>query len=133
MIGAEVRRRVRERAGDRCEYCHTRQADEPFVAYQVEHIVARQHSGGDEEDNLALACSHCNLHKGPNLAGIDPATGNLAPLFHPRRQSWDEHFAVGGALIEGKTSCGRVTVRVLAMNAEARVDLRRELTANEET
>jgi len=131
MIGAEVRRRVRDRAGDLCEYCHTRQADEPFIAYQVEHIIARQHGEGDEDNNLALACSHCNLHKGPNLAGIDPATGALEPLFHPRRQSWAEHFEVRGALIEGKTPCGRVTVRVLAMNAEARVDLRRELEAAE--
>jgi len=55
----------------------------------------------------------------------------LEPLFHPRRQSWAEHFEVRGALIEGKTPCGRVTVRVLAMNAEARVDLRRELEAAE--
>jgi 5-methylcytosine-specific restriction endonuclease McrA len=85
--------RVRVRAEYRCEYCGTRQVDEPFFAYQVEHIIAKQHGGSDEDANLALACSHCNLHKGPNLAGIDPITKLLSPLFHPRRQTWDEHFA----------------------------------------
>lgn len=90
-----------------------------------------QHGGGDEEDNLALACSHCNLHKGPNLTGIDPDTGTIEPLFHPRRQTWAEHFELRGAVIEGKTPCGRATVRVLAMNAETRVDLRRELQSDE--
>ena len=133
MIGAEVRRRVRERAGDRCEYCHTRQADEPFISYQVEHIIAIQHGGGDGEENLALACSHCNLHKGPNLAGIDPTTGELEPLFNPRRQSWDEHFEDRGIWIEGTTPCGRAIVRVLAMNAQARVELRQELAMNDDS
>ncbi len=131
MIGAPMRRRVRERADNRCEYCLTRQDDEPFISYQIEHIIAIQHGGSDDEENLALACSHCNLHKGPNLAGIDPTTGSIEPLFHPRRQSWAEHFEVRGALIAGKTPCGRATVRVLAMNAEARVDLRQEIRMEE--
>lgn len=127
MVVAATRRLVRQRAEHRCEYCRTRQLDEPFITYQIEHVIAIQHGGTDEEDNLALACSHCNLLKGPNLAGIDPLTGIIEPLFHPRRQTWDEHFEFHGALISGKTPCGRTTVRVLAMNAEARVDLRQEL------
>lgn len=129
MIGAATRRRIRQRAGDRCEYCHMRQEDEPFVRYQIEHIIAAQHGGTDAEDNLALACSNCNLHKGPNLTGIDPTTGAIEPLFHPRRQDWSEHFEERGPLIAGKTATGRVTVRVLAMNAQARVDLRSVTTA----
>lgn len=131
MIGVITRRRVRERAENRCEYCRTRQDDEPFISYQIEHIIAIQHGGNDDEENLALACTHCNLHKGPNLAGIDPMTGNIEPLFHPRRQSWAEHFEIHGPLIHGKTPCGRATVRVLAMNAEARVDLRQEIQVDE--
>jgi hypothetical protein len=38
------------------------------------------------------AAYHCNLHKGPNLSGIDPDTGTVAPLFHPRRDTWDDHL-----------------------------------------
>lgn len=129
MIGAATRRLIRERAEHRCEYCCTRQSDEPFITYQIEHIVAVQHGGGDEEDNLALACSHCNLHKGPNLSGIDPETGVVEPLFHPRRQRWVEHFTFQGPDIIGRTPSGRATARLLKMNAVARVDLRRELFA----
>jgi hypothetical protein len=50
-----LREFVRERAGYRCEYCHLPQAVEPFFTYHIEHIVARQHGGGDEELNLGLA------------------------------------------------------------------------------
>ncbi len=124
MTEAALRRLVRGRAGHRCEYCHMRQEDEPFVTYQIEHVIAIQHGGGDEDANLALACSHCNLHKGPNLAGIDPEINAVEPLFHPRRHTWDDHFQRDGSLLGGRTPCGRATVRVLAMNAPIRVELR---------
>ncbi len=126
MTGAATRRHVRERAGNRCEYCHIRQDDEPFITYQIEHVIPKQHGGTDDAGNLALACPQCNLHKGPNLAGIDPDTGIIEPLFNPRLQAWDEHFEARGPSLFGKTPTGRVTVRVLAMNEEARVDLLRE-------
>jgi HNH endonuclease len=56
-----LREFVRERAGHRCENCHLPQAVEPFFTYHLEHIVARQHGGGDEELNLALACYHTGV------------------------------------------------------------------------
>jgi hypothetical protein len=52
--------------------------------YQIDHIIAKQHGEGDELDNLPFACIHCNRYKGPNIAGIDPETGELTRLFHPR-------------------------------------------------
>ena len=119
-----LRNQVRERAGHQCEYCQLRQVDEPYSAFQIEHVIARQHGGSDEFGNLALACPHCNLHKGPNLAGIDPLTDLIVPLFHPRLQTWSEHFEWVGADIAGKTECGRATVRVLMMNADLRRALR---------
>lgn len=112
---------VRTRAGDCCEYCQSHQDREPFFRFQIEHIIPKQHGGGDDESNLALACPHCNRHKGPNLAGLDPLTDSLAPLFHPRHQRWDEHFAHRGPLIMGQTAVGRATVRVLNMNDRLRV------------
>lgn len=126
MISAATRRRVRERAAERCEYCRTRQADEPFIRYQIEHVIPKQHGGPDDERNLALACPQCNLHKGPNLSGIDPLTGTIESLFNPRQQAWHEHFEMRGSYLFGKTATGRTSVRVLAMNDEARVDLRRD-------
>jgi len=127
MIDAATRRLVRERAGHRCEYCGITQAQQSFPFFHIDHIIALQHGGTDAPDNLALSCYHCNLHKGVNLTGLDPQTGALVALFHPRRDVWDTHFALRDALIVGLTSTGRTTVRVLNMNAADRVQVRREL------
>ncbi len=51
----------------------------------------RQHGGEDELDNLALSCHLCNSKKGPNLSGLDPDTGALTRLFHPRTDRWTDH------------------------------------------
>jgi len=69
------------------------------------------HGGTDEPENLALACYHCNLHKGPNLTGIDPETNRITPLFHPRRESWIDHFSFQSVYLIGLTPTGRATVR----------------------
>ena len=76
-----------------------------------------------------MACHRCNLHKAPNLTGIDPLTLDVVQLFHPRRDRWDEHFRFKGAQIEGLTPTGRAIVQVLAMNDPHRADLRAELMA----
>lgn len=127
MVDAALRRLVRTRAAQRCEYCRLEQKHASFAFFHVDHIVPRQHGGGDNLDNLALACHHCNLHKGPNLTGIDPETGQITPLFNPRQEVWDMHFALRGTLIAGLTPVGRATVRLLAMNAPDRMQLRAEL------
>jgi hypothetical protein len=54
--------------------------------------MAEKHGSSTGESNLAWACFSCNLHKGPNIAGIDPATGKLTWLFHPRQDAWEQHF-----------------------------------------
>ena len=95
-----------------------------MAALHVEPIRPRKHGGTDHEENLCLACIDCNLHKGPNLAGIDPGSGAVTELFHPRRQRWEDHFAREGILLAGKTAVGRTTVRVLEMNSEAQLELR---------
>jgi Restriction endonuclease len=118
---------VRERAFERCEYCGLLQSQAPLARFHIEHIVARQHGGSDDADNLAYACFHCNLHKGPNLAGIDPETGELTALFNPRLETWSEHFSSWGSSIVGLTPSGRVTVLVLAMNSEEMRHLRSAL------
>jgi hypothetical protein len=121
----EVRRLVRDRAGGRCEYCRLHQDDYEFQTFHVEHIIAQQHLGTDDPDNLCLACSECNWAKGPNLAGL--LGGKLYPLFHPRRQRWARHFRWDGTAIVGKTRSGVVTVQVLNLNSESRIMLRENL------
>src|SRR5829696_5489874 len=107
-----LKREVRDRAGGRCEYCMMPQAyyRTPF---QIDHVIARQHRGATHSDNLALACFHCNAHKGPNLSGIDPATSAVTVLFHPRKDRWSDHFAWNGPEVVGLTPRGRATVLVL--------------------
>jgi hypothetical protein len=77
--------------------------------------------------NLALACQDCNLHKGTNLAGIDPENGQIVPLFNPRSDTWDAHFERRGVRVAGLTPATRATVEVLQMNAAPRLELRAEL------
>ena len=119
-----LKRDVRRRAGDRCEYCLIPQAadDRPF---ELEHTVARKHGGGDDTGNLALACPDCNKAKGPDLCSVDPQTGEVVRLFSPRRQAWGEHFRIAGGRVAGLTAAGRATAAVLRMNQPRQTARRR--------
>ncbi|MDQ2841121.1 MAG: HNH endonuclease [Acidobacteriota bacterium] len=109
-------RQVWERAENRCEYCHLQASCYPLT-FHIDHIIPRQHEGTAELDNLALACLHCNRHKGPNLAGLDPVGRNVVQLFDPRRDLWSDHFKWQGNGIIWENPIGRYTIRVLAINA----------------
>jgi hypothetical protein len=116
---------IRQRAHDRCEYCGVHQRYYPDFTFHIEHIVARQHGGSQDVANLALSCHLCNNKKGPNLSGIDPDTGELTRLFHPRTDVWNEHFRLeDSGFIVGLTSLGRTTAYVLGMNSGIRVQIR---------
>ena len=119
---------VRQRALRRCEYCHL-PAEVRNLAFQIDHIVARQHGGGDESSNLAFACERCNSHKGPNLSSIDPFAGEVVRLHDPRAHRWNDVFRVEDGLIVGRTPEGRATARLLRFNLPARVHHRRLLGA----
>jgi hypothetical protein len=125
-MDASTRDLVRRRAGERCEYCRLHQEHSELI-HHVEHIVARQHGGSDDPDNFALACHRSNLHKGPNLTGIDPRTEQVVSLFHPRRDRWSEHFVFEGVYIFGISAIGRATVRVVVMNDARRREVRTEV------
>lgn len=123
-----VRRLVNRRAGGVCEYCHLPQ-DGHEERFSVDHVIAQQHLTDDGPENLALCCLRCNLRKGPNLSGLDPADGSIVPLFNPRQQTWVEHFDWVGPRLAGRTPTGRATVTTLQMNALERVALRVVLLA----
>jgi hypothetical protein len=123
-----VKQLVRQRAGNCCEYCRVQQRYYLDSTFHVEHIVAQQHRGSDNPDNLALACHLCNNKKGPNLSGIDPETNELARLFHPRTDIWSKHFHLEeSGRIVGLSPVGRTTVYVLDMNSTIRIEIRREI------
>jgi hypothetical protein len=124
-----LRQAVRRRANHRCEYCHIKETHLPFAAFHLDHIVAKQHGGSDDLENLAWSCHECNLNKGPNLTSIDPDSGEVVRLFDPRKQSWDEHFSVEKEFIRARTNYGRATIWLLQLNSSERMELRSALAA----
>jgi hypothetical protein len=92
--------------------------------HEPDHVIATQHRGGTELPNLALACFHCNRLKGPNLASVDPQTGQIVLLFNPRLQPWSDHFRLEGSLIVPLTEIGRATAELLRFNAPDRLLVR---------
>jgi hypothetical protein len=120
-----LRKLVFDRADGRCEYCLFPQ----FLAassHQLDHIIAEKHGGITSESNLALSCVICNLRKGSDIATLDPATGQLTSLFHPRIHAWREHFRMDGIQMVGLTAIGRATVHFLQMNSVDRLSEREE-------
>ena len=128
-ISIALDRQVRERANFRCEYCRSPAAysTEPFC---VEHILPVSRGGVTEEGNLAFSCSGCNLSKGTYTEGFDEITQSNAPLFHPRRDRWEDHFAWSGdgLTVVALTPTGRVTVTILKLNRAGVRNLRRLLS-----
>jgi hypothetical protein len=125
-MNATLERLVWQRADSRCEYCQLPQTASP-LPHAIDHIVARQHHGPTDAANLALACFFCNSYKGPNIAGVNPLTGRLIRLFHPRKDRWNRHFAWEGPILVGRTITARVTIALLEINRPEAVELREYL------
>ncbi len=68
----------------------------------------------------------CNSFKGARINAIDPLTQQLAPLFNPRQQTWEEHFSWSADYCEivGQTPTGRASVQALKLNRKGIVNLR---------
>jgi hypothetical protein len=78
-----------------------------MLAFHVEHIIPQQHGGITSEENLALSCPHCNMHKGPNLTGSIRTAGKSAA------------FLTQGATFGQNTSNTPVLVYPLAPRSDA--------------
>lgn len=114
---------VIRRAGERCEYCRMHQALQG-AAFHIEHIIPESRGGVTDSMNLALACPTCNLCKSDRTEAIDPETNAVAPMFHPRRDSWTEHFEWDAYEVRGKTAVGRATLAALDFNHRRKVLIR---------
>jgi hypothetical protein len=121
-----LRQQVIAEAKNCCEYCQTQQKliGMPLV---IDHIIPLALGGNSRRDNLAASCYRCNQFKGVKTSGVDPLTNQSVPLFHPRSQSWPEHFAWAneGLKITGTTPTGRATVDALKLNNEYVVESRK--------
>jgi 5-methylcytosine-specific restriction endonuclease McrA len=109
-ISDATKQSVRERARYLCEYCHSLELLSAN-RFTIDHIVPRSLGGLDDIENLALACRRCNERRYNFVAGIDPQTQEIVPIFNPRQQQWAEHFiwTVDGTVIQGSTPIGRAT------------------------
>lgn len=125
-VSRELRRRVAEQANHRCGYCLT-QERVIGTLMDVEHIIPEARGGQTVEDNLWLACSDCNQHKGKMIEANDPLTGELLPLFDPRHHLWGDHFVwtQDGTEIVGLTPTGSATIGALGLNRSPLVVSRR--------
>lgn len=125
-IPLQIRQQVEEDAHQRCGYCLTPRV---FTAklLHIEHIIPIAAGGSSEIENLWLACDLCNSRKGTRTHASDPLTNFTVPLFHPRRQSWYEHFtwSKDGTRILGLTPTGRATVHTLKLNDPFLMEARR--------
>jgi 5-methylcytosine-specific restriction endonuclease McrA len=127
-VPVELRRAVRERAAQCCEYCLVPESHALF-SHEIDHIIAEKHGGQTSLENLCLSCAPCNQLKGTDLASIDPETNAIVRLFRPRQDRWTDHFLWKGAKFEPRTDVGRVTARLLRLNAPNRVAVRSILLA----
>ena len=124
-IGAELRRQVTNRAKNSCEYCLIHE-DDTFFGCHVDHVISEKHGGLTISDNLAFACSVCNLRKGSDIASLTNS-GTLTRLYNPRSDIWIEHFLLSKAIIEPLTTVGEATVSLLQLNSSERILERQEL------
>ena len=123
MSWAETVRLVERRAGQRCEYCRMHQALQG-ATFHIEHVVPSSRGGSDAENNLAIACPGCNLHKSDRVAIRSPDSDEMVRLFDPRTDSWPEHFHWDRHRVVGLTAIGRATVFALDLNHARRVLIR---------
>ena len=61
------------------------------------------------------------MGKGAHLQSVDPGTRAVVRLYHPRQDTWLEHFhlVMATGAIEGQTAIGRATVSRLEVNYPA--------------
>jgi len=127
-VSPAKRKAVAERARNLCEYCFSPRSYSP-QSFSVEHILPKSKKGSDEFENLALACQGCNSFKSDKTEAIDPSVGRKVSLYNPRKDAWNKHFAWSEDFLEivGLTAKGRATVKLLKLNRQEVVSLRKLL------
>jgi 5-methylcytosine-specific restriction endonuclease McrA len=76
------------------------------LPHEIDHVISRKHGGMSDPENLEFACYLCNRLKGSDIASPHPVTGELVRLYDPRKDRWEEHFRIAGAVLETIESCG---------------------------
>ena len=118
-IPAALDQRIRDAARNRCGYCLSPQ-HLVMARLEIEHIIPISRGGTSDESNLWLSCPLCNAAKSNRTTAVDPETKTEVALFHPRVDSWSEHFRWSdeGIRIIGLTPTGRATVAALHLDSD---------------
>ena len=114
-VPPHLRKLVAERALGCCEYCMSQEFFSTS-GFTIDHINP---AGGDDDlENLALACHLCNGSKFTKTVAVDPESGKLVAIFHPRNDVWKNHFRWSDDFtkITGTTPTGRATAERLHLN-----------------
>ena len=124
-ISKFLKQQVNDRARGCCEYCRSQRQFSPS-GFEIEHTTPLSRGGSDTLENFALACGDCNSHKYNKIEAIDPASGQVVPLFNPRQRPWDKHFLWSDDTLEmlPLTAIGRATIALLQTNRASVVNLR---------
>ncbi len=121
---------VVERAFGICEYCRVPDSS-VFHDHEADHILPRKHGGETVFENMAFSCWRCNRHKGSDVGSFDfEADGVLVRFFNPRIDVWAEHFRLVNALVKPLSPEARVTIKILRINDEERIEERTVLIEN---
>ena len=123
-----TQRIVIQRAKGYCEYCQLPASFSPSP-YNFEHILPLIKNGLTVSENLAYSCGGCNAYKKDKTHALDPLTRQFFPLFNPRMDERTKHFQWSEDDLEivGITPIGRAMVRLLKVNREGNMNLRRLL------
>jgi hypothetical protein len=124
-LPTDLRRRVRQRARNLCEYCHTLM-DFTGHEFTIDHIIPESLGGASDFANLCFCCFWCNNYKHARTEVRDLRTGRLVPLFNPRRAEWNDHFRWSPTFtrVIGRTATGRATINALRLNPPGLVNAR---------
>ena len=124
-IPVPIRKTVRKRAGECCEYCKILDSHRSSY-FHTDHIIPVSKGGLTILENLAYSCGGCNPKKSAKTTATDPATGQKIPLFHPRKDDWNDHFKwdENKLHIIGITLKGELTIQTLDMNRQGLINLR---------
>ncbi len=123
-----IREKVENRAKKLCEYCLSPLEFSPDP-FSLEHIFPIAKGGTNDLENLALACQGCNSPKSIKTEAFDLVSQTTASFYNPRKDVWWEHFIWSEDFMEiiGVTAKGRVTAKVLTLNRQRVMNLRRIL------
>ena len=67
LMTTDLRRKILERDGYKCQQCGVSVNDEPNLLLEIDHIIPVSKGGLTTEDNLQTLCWKCNRRKGSKI------------------------------------------------------------------